>query len=263
MENFSILDPMGDLLVVIKKPTADLFEDNSLVLDLVKVGEDAIPGYLQYDPNQPSSSNNDSTSTDPSDGECSYTECARFLVSSKHLSLGSSCLDLQLRLDENACTKKMKIPPCVQDVDAVWVLFSILHCRANNVPRVVDLEMLISITALVQYFDCVEPVQLTVLDTIETFRQKAIKAIIAKLYDRVEAAKQGKYCCGECNALILERLILLLQDRGLYPRPVPPFEGIGIDLLVSTIAYLGTDMQELEELCEQVQGLSMTQFNNA
>lgn len=37
MENFHILDPMGDLLVVVKKPS-DLCEDNSLVLDLVTVG---------------------------------------------------------------------------------------------------------------------------------------------------------------------------------------------------------------------------------
>ncbi|KAG2414392.1 hypothetical protein HFD88_003583 [Aspergillus terreus] len=337
MENFHILDPMGDLLVVVKKPS-DLCEDNSLVLDLVTVGEDAIPGYLQYEPSQPSSSDNDSTSTDPSGGECSYTECARFLVSSKHLSLGSSYLSLELCLDENACTKKMKVPACVQDVYAVWILFSILHCRANNVPRAIDLKMLISITALVQYFDCVEAVQLyahfwidrliwpiiyirnvhewiwiariyrhdalfaeatriairestgpldlTVLDTIETLRQEAIDAIVAKLYDRIEVVKQGKYCCGECDALILERLIPLLQGHGLYPRPVPPFQGISIDVLVRTVAGLqawsfvgvfhtirgcdnvtaavvGTDMQKLEELCEQVQGLSMEELNNA
>ena len=262
----------------------------------------------------------------------------------------------------------MKVPACVQDVYAVWILFSILHCRANNVPRAVDLKMLISITALVQYFDCVEAVQLyahfwldrliwpiiyirnfhewiwiariyrhdalfaeatriairestgpldlwgfdgskslsgesmillspcqkvpvkanirTVLDTIETLRQEAIDGIVAKLYDRIEVVKQGKYCCGKCDALILGRLIPLLQDHGLYPRPVPPFQGISIDVLVRTVAGLqawsfvgvfhtirgcdnvtgaavGTEMQELEELCEQVQGLSMEEFNNA
>ncbi|EAU33162.1 predicted protein [Aspergillus terreus NIH2624] len=205
--------------------------------------------------------------------------------------------------------------------------------------------MLISITALVQYFDCMEAVQLyahfwidrliwpiiyirnfhewiwiariyrhdalfaeatriairestgpldlwgfdgskSLSDTIETLRQEAIDGIVAKLYDRIEVVKQGKYCCGKCDALILGRLIPLLQDHGLYPRPVPPFQGISIDVLVRTVAGLqawsfvgvfhtirgcdnvtgaavGTEMQELEELCEQVQGLSMEEFNNA
>ncbi|KAL5359369.1 hypothetical protein BJX96DRAFT_174286 [Aspergillus floccosus] len=278
MESFHILDPVEDLLVVVKRPTNDLFEDSGLVLDLVHIGEDAIPGNLQYEPSQPSSSDNNSTCTDQSGDEGSYAECVRFLVSSKHLSPVSSSLDLELRLDENACAKKLKIPVCVQDVDTLWILFSTLHCRAYNVPRVVDLEMLISVTALVQHFDCVEAVQLyahswidrlyrawpaiytldlprwiwiarihghdalfteatriairectgpidlwgfdgwkSLSDTIETLRQEAIDATVVKLYDRIEAAKQGKYCCGEYDALILERLIQLLHDHGLYP----------------------------------------------
>lgn len=46
------------------------------------------------------------------------------------------------------------------DVDALLILFQIIHGKHSHVPRSVDLEMLAKIATLVDYYDCHEAVQL-------------------------------------------------------------------------------------------------------
>ncbi|KAL4896116.1 hypothetical protein BDV59DRAFT_199325 [Aspergillus ambiguus] len=309
MEKFHMLDPEGDLLVVAKKSTNAPFERDHLVLDLVKI-EKQSPGCLMY---ESSSSDKDSAATDEYQDQSRYFEHGRILVSSKRLCLASPYLAMKLRFDADVPLKNVVIPDPVHDIQALLIVFDILHSTTNMVPLVINFPMLLSIAALVQHFDCADAVQafahiwienlrpaislftagtcpggfgqqplgfeqLPLLpDSIETIRQESIGSILIRLYDRIEAATQGK-----CDALILDKVIQLLEDHGLYPRPEYPFRGISVNMLLEALGCLGepeyrsfmtitheindsslpggmvgADIQELEQLCEEVQGLDI------
>ncbi|KAF4865391.1 hypothetical protein CGCSCA2_v001596 [Colletotrichum siamense] len=89
----------------------------------------------------------------------------RFLLSSRHLMLASSIFNKKLSGPwkeslKDPVERVRHIETTEWDVDALLILFQIIHGKHSHVPRFVDLEMLAKIATLVDYYDCHEAVQL-------------------------------------------------------------------------------------------------------
>ncbi|EQB48386.1 hypothetical protein CGLO_12408 [Colletotrichum gloeosporioides Cg-14] len=89
----------------------------------------------------------------------------RFLLSSRHLMLASSIFNKQLsgpwkESHKDPVERMRRINTTEWHLDALLILFQIIHGKNSHVPRFVDLEMLSKIATLVDYYDCHEAVQL-------------------------------------------------------------------------------------------------------
>ncbi|PYI36581.1 hypothetical protein BP00DRAFT_491724 [Aspergillus indologenus CBS 114.80] len=94
------------------------------------------------------------------DGPTEQTNrCIRILVSSKHLCFASPRFQEEL-LHLNTKAEPVNVLPCnLTDLNAVYILLNILHCRTRQVPRDINLNLLCMVAGLTQHYDCLEAVE--------------------------------------------------------------------------------------------------------
>jgi hypothetical protein len=118
-------------------------------------------------------------------------ERIEILVSSKHLSLASSFFKRRTRPAWASSIKNHSIGPQGNqipesdlghlDADAMIIVMNILHGRAKNVPRTIDLDMIAKVAIIVDYLDCAEPMEIY---TERWFVDLAPLKIAQNIYDR-------------------------------------------------------------------------------
>ncbi|RAK77323.1 uncharacterized protein BO72DRAFT_509657 [Aspergillus fijiensis CBS 313.89] len=85
--------------------------------------------------------------------------CIQILVSSKHLCFASRRFQEELsRLDTRAEPAGL-LPYNLTNLDALYILLNILHCRSRQVPRQINLNLLCMVAELTQHYDCLEAVE--------------------------------------------------------------------------------------------------------
>jgi hypothetical protein len=98
-------------------------------------------------------------------------------VSSCHLRLASPHFK-NLITGEWKESKAMQTQRCLRleerdwDADALEILMNIIHNRARRVPRLINLEMLAKLAVLVDYYECLEVVEVFSPDWIAHLKQK-------------------------------------------------------------------------------------------
>jgi hypothetical protein len=148
-------DPHGDVILLLREPDAPF-----------AVWEDVVaPKVVEYAPtdNEPD--------TEPVETSNSKEEglperrCMEMRVSSRHLILASSYFNRMLN-GEWKESNTFQSDGCVRieisdwDIDAIQLLMDIIHGRTRKVPQAISLEMLAKIAVLVDYYDCLEVVEI-------------------------------------------------------------------------------------------------------
>jgi hypothetical protein len=87
----------------------------------------------------------------------------RILVSSRHLCLASPVFTAFLSsvwAKSEDPQSRLTIKESNWDIDALLIVLRAMHGRHDSIRRTVNLETLAKIAAIVDYFDCREPIQL-------------------------------------------------------------------------------------------------------
>ncbi|KAI1302065.1 hypothetical protein F5Y03DRAFT_216856 [Xylaria venustula] len=168
-EQCMVLDPDGDLLVILRNPdrTTDPSDDEGQPID---------PDYsyvTEFEPfeREPSSLKttivadfDDETTSIPSDDDSEHEWV--FKTSSKHLALSSTYFKNTLKRDWHEATKIHEDGLKhweVQDFDAkaMEIVLSVIHLRNSTIPRTLhDLDTLVEIARIVDYLECHEAMEL-------------------------------------------------------------------------------------------------------
>ncbi|RAL17327.1 uncharacterized protein BO97DRAFT_419571 [Aspergillus homomorphus CBS 101889] len=93
-----------------------------------------------------------------------FTHCIKFLVSSKRLCFASHAFQERLSQPnvhtETSETQTTEILPCyLPNLDALYILLNIMHCRTRQVPRTLNLQVLCTVAVLTQHYGCLEAVE--------------------------------------------------------------------------------------------------------
>jgi hypothetical protein len=183
------LDPDGDVVLVLQHPNeAFAVWDESEHLTPPSVPapplseEQRLSPQLAIPPpsNPPSSADEEVTlSAEPEDGQ------VRMRVSSSHLALASPYFKWMLRGDwkEGHTLRSdgnLVLHEKDWDPDALLVLMNIIHGHTRKLPRSVNLEMLAKIAVLVDYYRCVEVVEVF----SEIWINKLKNTLLPKSYSR-------------------------------------------------------------------------------
>ncbi|KAE9580331.1 hypothetical protein CGMCC3_g3897 [Colletotrichum fructicola] len=173
------LDPDGDVELILRNPNAPFAvwdESEDAVVQHLNACDQKLPVIAKYssyyldwfdDAKQVSIFPPELLNIDnpfDMDGFGKPPPC-RFLLSSRHLMLASSIFNKKLSGPwkeslKDPVERVRHIETTEWDVDALLILFQIIHGKHSHVPRFVDLEMLAKIATLVDYYDCHEAVQL-------------------------------------------------------------------------------------------------------
>jgi hypothetical protein len=179
---FHTFDPDGDLLLILSRPPDDAeSEDETGEEDTSStpagsptnegIGEDAAESADTHpDTGAPANSaGSPSLEVDPTPDEDEPDREAaivvHMLVSSKHMMLASPVFRAMLQHSrfkegqELSATGKVEIPLSDDDPDAFTIILDIIHGRNRQVPREIDLDMLSSISKLVDKYQMVEAVE--------------------------------------------------------------------------------------------------------
>jgi hypothetical protein len=204
---FYTFDPDGDLLLILSRPPDDAeSEDGAGEEDTnntpagsptdERIGEDAAESADTH-PDTGASANSagsPSLKVDPTPDEDEPDRepaiVVHMLVSSKHMMLASPVFKAMLqhsRFKEGqklSATGKVEIPLPDDDPSAFMIILDIIHGRNRQVPREIDLDLLSSISKLVDKYQMVE--------VVESFSNGWIDAVIDLLparYATVEDAE--------------------------------------------------------------------------
>ncbi|PYI05432.1 hypothetical protein BO78DRAFT_317979, partial [Aspergillus sclerotiicarbonarius CBS 121057] len=83
---------------------------------------------------------------------------AKIRVSSKHLSFASRFFQEKFSSEERL-NQEDTLPPCFNNLGALYVLLNAMHCRARNVPRHITLDTLCMLSILIEEYECLEAVE--------------------------------------------------------------------------------------------------------
>ncbi|KAF5589818.1 uncharacterized protein FSUBG_11020 [Fusarium subglutinans] len=181
----------------------------------------------------------------------------RILVSGKHLELASPVFKTMVtgpfaegRADASGFHL---ITASDWDPEAFKIILTIMHGYNRDVPRSLSLEMLVKVAMIVNYYDCLESVELytdvwleglsqklieapdfpipdSVLKEIDIARQSALAEIFSGIYELLDRLQEEQECSFECSSMLLGILTKELSKHGiLYPRNGPPFDGFSIE----------------------------------
>ncbi|KAF5548859.1 hypothetical protein FMEXI_4530 [Fusarium mexicanum] len=181
----------------------------------------------------------------------------RMLVSGKHLELASPIFKTMVtgpfaegRADASGF---QLITASDWDPEAFKIILTIMHGYNRDVPRSLSLEMLVKVAMIVNYYDCLESVELytdvwleglsqklieapdfpipdSVLKEIDIARQSALAEIFSGIYELLDRLQEEQECSFECSSMLLGILTKELSKHGiLYPRNAPPFDGFSIE----------------------------------
>lgn len=105
---------------------------------------------------------------------------SRFRVSSKHLALASDYFERRLKecwAEGKELSKMGKIDLELTDTepDVLLILLNIIHGRTRRIPRRLDLDTLTEFADLVDYFQCLEVVEVFGNMWIQELKNQAMK----------------------------------------------------------------------------------------
>ncbi|RAK96114.1 uncharacterized protein BO80DRAFT_497258 [Aspergillus ibericus CBS 121593] len=144
---YDIIDPRGDMLLLVEKH-AGQFHTRLLTVSasstLANEGPEQSSGELVR------ATKNNLPSPD-------ITQ-ARIRVSSKHLAFSSRFFQEKFSSEERLNQEDI-LPPCFNNLGALYVLLNAMHCRARNVPRHITLDTLCMLAILIEEYECLEAVE--------------------------------------------------------------------------------------------------------
>ncbi|RBR18883.1 uncharacterized protein FIESC28_05805 [Fusarium coffeatum] len=294
-----VFDPNGDTCIVLCTDIAQNFEwwadeicviedapADEIQIDLDKVTftnlsieEPSVPDY--QDDETDSGHREAGTSSDSTNlpGEDSHDQeiCAPrpektevcMLVSGKHLELASPIFKTMITgpfAEGQADPSGIRnITASDWDPEAFKIILTIIHGYHRDVPRLVSLEMLVKVAMIVDYYQCLESVevytdmwleglrsdfpkvygrdcilflftswalskQADVLEEINVARQSSLAEAFSAMYELLDRLQEEDECSFECSSLLLGVLTKELKRRGiLHPRLDPPFERFSIE----------------------------------
>jgi len=179
---FHTFDPDGDLLLILSRPPDDAeSEDGTGEEDTSNtpagsptnegIGEDAAESADTH-PDTGASANSAGspspeadTTPDEDEPDREPAVVVHMLVSSKHMMLASPVFKAMLQHSrfkegqELSATGKVEIPLSDDDPYAFRIILDIIHGRNRQVPREIDLDLLSSISKLVDKYQMVEAVE--------------------------------------------------------------------------------------------------------
>ncbi|KAF5230168.1 hypothetical protein FAUST_9961 [Fusarium austroamericanum] len=183
----------------------------------------------------------------------------RMLVSGKHLELASPIFKTMLTgpFTEGSADSSgvRRITASDWDHRALKIVLSIMHGYHRDVPRSLDFYMLVKVAMIVNYYDCLESVEVytdlwlqhfehsqklieaedfplpaDILEEIDKARQSALAETFSAIYDLLDDLQDSYECSFECSSMLLGVLTKELGHQGaLYPRAVPPYIGFSIE----------------------------------
>ncbi|CVK98723.1 uncharacterized protein FMAN_08477 [Fusarium mangiferae] len=187
----------------------------------------------------------------------------RMLVSGKHLELASPIFKTMVTgpfSEGKADSSGFRLITASDwDPEAFKIILNIMHGYNRDVPRSLSLEMLVKVAMIVNYYDCLESVELytdiwlegfsqklieaedfpipaDILDEINIARQSALAEIFSGIYELLDRLKEEQECSFECSSMLLGVLTKELSKHGiLHPRNAPPFDGFSIEGLKEVI----------------------------
>ncbi|KAF5977557.1 hypothetical protein FBULB1_6489 [Fusarium bulbicola] len=181
----------------------------------------------------------------------------RMLVSGKHLELASTIFKTMVTgpfAEGKVDISGFRLLTASDwDPEAFKIVLTIMHGHNRDVPRSLSLEMLVKVAMIVNYYDCLESVELwteiwlealsqklietenfpipaDILDGIDIARQSALTEIFSGIYELLDRLREEQDCSFECSSMLLGVLTKELSRHGiLHPRNTPPFDGFSIE----------------------------------
>ncbi|KAF4497633.1 hypothetical protein FAGAP_6209 [Fusarium agapanthi] len=181
----------------------------------------------------------------------------RMLVSGKHLELASPIFKTMVTgpfaEGKTDVSGFRQITASDWDPEAFKIILTIMHGYNRDVPRSLSLEMLVKVAMIVNYYDCLESVELymeiwletlsqrlidtedfpipaDILEGIDIARQSALAENFSAIYELFDRLQEGQGCSFECSSMLLGVLTKELSKHGiLHPRNAPPFDGFSME----------------------------------
>ncbi|KAF5634262.1 hypothetical protein F52700_5984 [Fusarium sp. NRRL 52700] len=196
----------------------------------------------------------------------------RMLVSGKHLELASPIFKTMVTgpfAEGKADSSGFHLITASDwDPEAFKIVLTIMHGYNRDVPRSLNLEMLVKVAMIVNYYVCLESVELyteiwldalrselpkvygrecilclqklieaedfpipaDILEEIDIARQSALAETFSAIYELFDRLQEGQECSFECSSMLLGVMTKELSKHGiLHPRNVPPFDGFSIE----------------------------------
>jgi hypothetical protein len=157
-----ILDPRGEVILVVRNPNAPLAQ---LINEELVSAKAPVPAAENTEscaerptkrPKVSSETSNASTHPKPEDPN---PKEIRIQVSAKHLSVGSPVFDRMLyggwkegKEFKEKGSIELEVDNC--DIEALLVVLYILHSRLHQVPHKLNVEQLAKIAVVADYYDC-------------------------------------------------------------------------------------------------------------
>jgi hypothetical protein len=170
-------DPHGDVILVLRNPDTPfaVWEDVTAPND-----DESAP----TDNNPEPTSIESAERSNPSEDGLHEPRLIEMRASSRHLILASSYFNRMLNGDWKESNTfqsdgYLRIETSDLDIAAFQILMDIIHGRTRKVPRVVDLEMLAKIAVLVDFYQCLEVVEIW-----STMWIDKLESSVPKIYSR-------------------------------------------------------------------------------
>jgi BTB/POZ domain len=163
-------------------PTDDELDDGPTPLSIESASADELMSFENArEPADISASSDDSTTKEDEYAEPPGVEMR---VSSRHLILASSYFKRMLNGDWEE-SKALRLKGCLRieekdwDAGALQIVMDIIHGRTRNVPKVISLETLAKVAVLVDYYECLE-----VVEIFSSMWMESLKYTITEKYSR-------------------------------------------------------------------------------
>ncbi|KAI8710785.1 hypothetical protein NCS52_01538300 [Fusarium sp. LHS14.1] len=179
-------------------------------------------------------------------GQVSY----RMLVSSSHLTQASPVFQKMLKGSFTEAVANSQglysITATEWDPEALVLVLDIMHGHNRSVPRKITLEMMAKVATIVDYYDCLEiveifavegaPIPHALLKRIDEERQNALAEVFSTLYTLLDTLCQESECSYECLSMLLGSLMKELRKHGiLKPQIKKPYDGYSISSVVNMV----------------------------